>query len=808
MSGSTPRYEKLGAFYLGRRLDAQGDKVLDEDILYDANDLTTHALCVGMTGSGKTGLCISLLEEALLDGVPVIAIDPKGDLGNLLLTFPELSPSDFGPWVDAQSAGRQGTTPEAEASRVAKQWREGLDKWGQDGARIGRLRAAADMAIYTPGSRVGRPLSVLRSLSMPATARGGHDPAMRERISTTVSSLLALANVESDPFTGREHILLSQLLERAWTKGEKLDLASLVQGVMRPGFDRIGVLELDTFYPERERQTLALQLNGLLASPSLSAWLTGEPLDIDRLLWTEGGKPRLSILSIAHLSDSERMFFVTLLLGELVAWMRKQPGTPSLRALLYMDEVFGFLPPVAEPPSKRPLITLLKQARAFGVGLALATQNPIDVDYKALTNCGTWFIGRLQAQRDKDRLLDGLEGAVQTSGQAMDRAALDQALSSLPSRTFMLHNVREEAPVRFRTRWAMSYLCGPLTLPQIARLSTRPDDPGASGPGVAQGTDAEVDPPATTEPAVPSHVPVRYLSALPSTGELVYRPGLLVSAQLHYADKRRGIDVFRDIAALAPLAKLSASKLWQAADVVPDGSLDILEEAEPDIGFEALPAGMLTKAKVKSLQKAAKARLYRDCPLDVPRCAKLKLVAETDETKAQFAGRVAQAGREVRDARLGKLRAKYETKFGRLRERIRKAEAKVETQEGQLRDQSLRTAVSVGTSLLGALFGRRKFSTGAGRAVSGASRVSRERGDVERAKADVAALQDRLRDLEAAFETAAEELTDKFDEDAHPIEVLSLRPRKSDLQVSDVTLVWLPFQRDADGERPAFVADA
>lgn len=806
MRTSKPTYEQLGAFYLGRGVDPESKETLPEDILYDASDLTTHALCVGMTGSGKTGLCVSLLEEALLDGVPVIAIDPKGDLGNLLLTFPDLAADDFAPWIDPQSAARRGTSQKAEASRVSKQWREGLQAWGQDGERIERLRQTADMTIYTPGSRVGRPLSVLRSLSMPQTAAGGHDPDLRERVSTTVSSLLALAGVASDPFTGREHILLSQLLERAWTAGEKLDLGGLVQGVMRPGFARIGVLDLDTFYPERDRQALAMQLNGLLASPSLAAWLAGEPLDIDRLLFTEAGKPRLSILSIAHLSDAERMFFVTLLLGEVIAWMRKQPGTPSLRAIVYMDEVFGFLPPVAEPPSKRPMITLLKQARAFGVGLVLATQNPVDVDYKALTNCGTWFIGRLQAQRDKDRVLDGLQSAVQSSGKAMDRASLSDALSSLPSRTFVLHNVHEDSPVSFRSRWAMSYLAGPLTLPQIATLSPPAGDV-ADAAGAPATAEEEAEAAEQNEPAVPAHVPVRYLAALPTHGTRVYRPALMVTAQLHYADKRRGIDIFRDVVAVAPLVKASPSKLWESLQLQPEGALDVLQSREEDTTFAPLPPGMLTKAKVKSLGKAAKTRLYRDCTLELPRCKSLKLVAEEDETAAQFAGRVAQAAREARDLRLGKLRGKYETKFKRIQERIRKAEAKVSTQEGQLRDQSMRTAVSVGTSLLGALFGRRKLSTGAGRAVTGASRIGRERGDVERAKADVVALQDQLRALEADFEAAVEETTDAMGADAHPIETLSLRPRKSELHVGEVTLLFRPYARDADGETPAFVTE-
>ncbi len=240
-----------------------------------------------------------------------------------------------------------------------------------------------------------------------------------------------------------------------------------------PPFERVGVLDLESFYPAKDRQALAMTLNNLLASPGFAAWTEGEPLDVARLFHTAEGKPRLSILSIAHLDDRERMFFVTLLLGELVAWMRAQPGTQSLRALLYMDEVMGFLPPSAAPPSKAPMLTLLKQARAFGLGVVLATQNPVDLDYKALGNAGTWFLGRLQTERDQARVLDGLEGSDAARGGGFDRAEMGRLLAGLGKRVFLLHSVHEEKPILFGTRWALSYLRGPLTREEIARLQPR-----------------------------------------------------------------------------------------------------------------------------------------------------------------------------------------------------------------------------------------------------------------------------------------------------------------------------------------------
>ena len=464
-------FEKLGAFYLGRVVDPATGAPTDDVLMYDSRDLTTHAVCVGMTGSGKTGLCIDLLEEAAIDGIPAIAIDPKGDLGNLLLAFPELRPADFRPWVDEGEAARAGLDPEAFAALTAATWRKGLADWGQDPARIARYRDAVDLAIFTPGSTAGAPIAVLKSLAAPAADLREDGDFLRERITTTVSGLLALAGIEADPIRSREHVLLSTILERAWSAGRDLGIGDLVRSVGTPPFDRVGVIDLESFYPAKDRAGLMVALNNLLASPGFAAWAEGEPLDVRRLLYTDAGKPRLAVVSIAHLSDAERMFFVTLLLNEVLAWVRGQPGTSSLRAILYMDEVFGFFPPTANPPSKTPMLTLLKQARAFGLGIVLATQNPVDLDYKGLSNAGTWFLGRLQTERDKLRVIDGLEGAAATAGGAFDRGKVDRMLSSLQARTFLMSNAHEQAPVLFQSRWALSYLRGPLTRAQIQTLT-------------------------------------------------------------------------------------------------------------------------------------------------------------------------------------------------------------------------------------------------------------------------------------------------------------------------------------------------
>jgi hypothetical protein len=461
-------FEKLGVFYLGRPWDLATRKPTPGLVLYDSKDLVTHAVCVGMTGSGKTGLCLALLEEAAIDGIPALVIDPKGDLADLMLTFPELRPEDFLPWINEDDARRKGLEPADYARQQAELWRKGLAEWGQDGARIRRLRDAVDIAIYTPGSEAGIPISILKSFAAPPSSIRDDGELFRERIAGTATSLLGLLGIDADPIRSREHILIATILDAAWRAGRDLDLASLIQAIQTPPVARVGVLDLESFYPSKARFELAMGLNNLLAAPGFAAWMQGEALDVGRMLWTPEGKPRIAVCSIAHLGDAERMFFVSLLLNQALAWTRSLSGTASLRAIVYMDEIFGYFPPVANPPSKLPLLTLLKQARAFGVGLVLATQNPVDLDYKGLANTGTWFIGRLQTERDKARVLEGLEGAAAGAGSRFDRGRMEEILAGLGNRIFLMNNVRDDGSEVFESRWAMSYLRGPLTRSQIS----------------------------------------------------------------------------------------------------------------------------------------------------------------------------------------------------------------------------------------------------------------------------------------------------------------------------------------------------
>jgi DNA helicase HerA-like ATPase len=774
-------FEKLGAFYLGRVFDLDKGQPTDALVLYDSRDLTTHAVIVGMTGSGKTGLGIGLLEEAAIDGIPAIAIDPKGDLGNLLLAFPELRPADFQPWLEAGE----------DAAATAETWRKGLAEWGQDGARIARFRGAAEAAIYTPGSTAGRRISVLRSLAAPAPAVRDDDEASRERVGAAVSGLLALLGVEADPLRSREHILLATLVDRAWKEGRDVDLAGLIRDIQKPPVERVGVLDLESFFPEKDRFELAMRLNNLLASPGFAAWLEGDPLDVGGLLHTADGRPRLSILSIAHLSDAERMFFVTLLLGEVVAWMRAQPGTSSLRAIFYMDEVFGYLPPTANPASKTPLLTLLKQARAFGLGVVLATQNPVDLDYKALTNAGTWLVGRLQAERDKARLLDGLEGASAAAGRALDRGKTDKILSALPKRVFLMHDVHEDAPVVMQTRWALSYLRGPLTREQIRTLSK-------AAPAVtAAPAAAAAPPPAAAAPAggkserplLPPDVEEVFVGA-----GTAYRPMLLATARLHHVSAAAGMDAWRTVSLLAELPESGSDLAWNAAE--PLAAEPALASA-PAAGatFAVLPACAGRAASYKSWRKEATSHFQSASPLTLWRCPELNETSRPGESEGDFRARLAHAYREQRDGEKEKLRQRFAPKLAALEEQVRQAESRVEREKSQYTQQTAQAAISVGATVLGALFGRKVASVGnLGRgttAMRAGARAMREREDIGRAQEGVEAKRQRLDDLQAEFDAATKALVSAPDPASLRLEEVRVAPRKGDLSLTRLALAWV-----------------
>jgi hypothetical protein len=812
-------FEKLGVFYLGRLFDPVRKALKADLVLYDSRDLVTHAVCVGMTGSGKTGLCLTVLEEAAIDSIPVLAIDPKGDLPNLLLTFPELRGADFAPWVNPDDARKAGLSIEDYAAQQAKRWQAGLAEWGQDGARIQRLRAAVDFVIYTPGSSAGLPLSVLKSLAAPAPAVLQDDEMFRERVSGMATSLLALVGINVDPVQGREHILLSTILATAWKQGQALNLPALIQQIQNPPVTRIGVLDLDSFFPAKDRFNLAMSFNNLLASPGFTAWLEGEPLDVNALLHTSEGRPRVCIFSIAHLNDSERMFFVALLLNEVLGWMRAQPGTSSLRALVYMDEIAGYFPPVANPPSKAPLLSLLKQARAYGVGLMLATQNPVDLDYKGLANTGTWFLGRMQTERDQARVLDGLEGSA-TSGGSFNRAQMGKLLAGLGNRVFLLHNVHEAAPHVFQVRWAMCYLRGPLTRSQIKVLmderrsalpASRPVQPESATAGSPK-TIHTID--AGSRPLLPPEVLqffVRLEGAQPAGGKLLYQPKVLGCGQVHFSDTKTAVDVDRPIALLADPDPDTATLDWSQAEAVELTESDLEKAPAAEAAYGPVAPAAARAKSYDAWRKSFADALFRGQKLTLFRWASLGVVSRPDESERDFRVRLQQAAREERDRQADKLRQKYAPKIAALEERVRRAGQAVEREAEQASQSRMQTAISFGATVLSAFLGRKKLSAStvgkATTAARGVGRSMKESKDVARAQDTRDALGRQMEDLQNQFQAELEAVEAKFDPVSEALDTVVIKPKKTNVAVGLVALLWVPFFQQADGTaRPAWAS--
>jgi hypothetical protein len=807
-------YEKLGSFYLGRERDAASGKSTDNLTLYDSSDLTTHAIIIGMTGSGKTGLAIDMIEEAAIDKVPVIAIDPKGDLANLLLTFPELRPEDFRPWIDVQAAERAGRSPDAFAAEEAEKWRNGLASWDQAPERIARLRESAEFVIFTPGSSAGVPISVLRSFAAPSAEARSRADRYLEHVQATATGLLALLGIDADPLTSREHILIANLLRNAWDAARDLDLETLILGIQKPPFAKLGVMDIESAFPAADRSKLAMRLNNLLASPGFEAWRDGVPLDARRLFYTDSGKPRVSVISIAHLSDSERMFFVTMLLTNVVEWMRTQPGTASLRALLYMDEVAGYLPPVASPPSKPLFLSLLKQARAFGVGVVLATQNPVDLDYKGISNAGTWLIGRLQTERDKARVMDGLEGAAAGDGGGFDRKATETLISGLDKRVFYLHNVHEDAPTLFETRWAMSYLAGPMTRDQIGKLMHdkreellgAPARGGDAYQGVAGGAPA---PTATAAPAPPtptssggaatSSRPVlpsgveQFFVPIPASANVVYHAAALGAADVTLSSAKYGVNTTRRVVHRAAICDGALPVEWDQAEELKLDPNDLETEPLPGASFAACPT-VVTADGVESWRKLYERWLRNGQAVTLLRSPTFKLVSDPGESEGAFRARLQVRAREERDAGVEELRRKYADRTASLQERLASAEQRVAREQAQAGSAKMDAWVSAGTAVIGMLLGRKRVSVTSasrmGTAIRRAGRSYDQSSDVGRAQESAERVRQQIADLEGELQREIDRLGDAYDAQKEALESVDIRPKRSDIQVHFVGVGW------------------
>lgn len=792
-------FEKLGLFYLGKKVNQDND--MENYFLYESKDLTTHAFCVGMTGSGKTGLCISLLEEAAIDNIPSIIIDPKGDIGNLLLTFPNLSNKDFLPWINLDEANRQNLSAEEFAERQAEIWRKGLAEWEQDGSRIELIRNNVDMTIYTPGSSAGISISILNSFAAPLGKIIEDSDLFNDCIQTITSGLLELLGIKADPIQSREHILISNIISHFWRSGEDLDLAKLIQAIQSPPINQIGVFQIDSFYSANDRLKLAMSFNNLLAAPAFKNWLEGDALDVNQMLYTESGKPRIAIFSIAHLSDAERMFFVTILLNQVLGWMRSQPGTTSLRALLYMDEVFGYLPPIGEPPSKKPILTLLKQARAFGLGVTLATQNPVDIDYKALSNTGTWFIGRLQTQNDINRLIDGLTSVSSIADN--QRKDLFKIISSLNKREFLVKNVHEDQSILIKTRWALSYLRGPLTRDQIKQLMQEKKTHSiksfqetelASLPNDYSNTMPELN----LSPYIRQYyAPINNITN--ANVQVVYIPYLIAGAEIQIFHNTYGISKTQQIAHRIKLSDDMTDISWDQAREFQINTEILSGNKFKKAIFKLLPASIQSISHYNQMDKQYETFLYRNYQLSLLKSDRFNVVSNPDETERDFRIRLDLLAREKRDLEIDRLKRKYATKTRSLETQLLTAQQQIERESDQYKQKQMDIAVTVGSTILGALLGGGRTRTGITRTARSASKIAKEKQDIERAKTKMLKIQSQIDKLNINFEDDARKLSEQYDTMNEPLKQIIIRPKKTDINQKYYGILWIPFSQNERG---------
>ena len=769
-------YEKAGLFYLGKDVDRKTFEPTDVLTLLKNKNFTTHAAIIGMTGSGKTGLGVGIIEEAAIDNIPSIVIDPKGDMGDLCLTDPDFSAEAFTPWV-ADEAKAKGEEPAAYAQKIATMWREGIESWDQDSERVARF-AAVPKTIYTPGSSAGVPINLMGSLDVPPARIMEDADNFGSYLKSTVTGLLALLGIVADPLDSKEYILLAQIIARSWQRGRALGLADLVTAIIQPSFETIGVLPVESFYPQNERFKFATRFNAVIASPNFANWLTGESLDIDALLYDGNGQAKISIFSIAHLNDDERMFFVTLLLNKYIAWMRLQSGSNRLRTLLYMDEIYGFFPPVKNPPSKEPMITLLKQARAYGVGIVLSTQNPVDLDYKGLSNIGTWCIGRLQTTQDIDRVIDGLGGKIDAS---FDKKEIAGLLANLRKRTFFLKSAHLEDIRLFGTRWVMSYLKGPLKKEEIATLMASKKaalsvaNPTSKTPSADDGDYSRL---VDLDESV-----AQYFESDPSE-TYHYTPYLAAEISVGFHNASKGIDLERTFVGQLDLE--GGEHLdWDDLEREIDPFDSLPTKAPADARFRPLPDAVMDDKGLRKTARALRDHLYADERLELYRCRSPRMESEPGESRDAFAVRLQDTLEEAKEAALDKLKERYGKKEERLQTQLSRAQARVEKEQAD----SNSTLIDVGISVLGALFGRRS-ATSIGRAVNKGTRAYKERGQLSRAQERVAEVEEKIADLEIELEEKIDELAEQYALENHPIETFTIKPKKSDISIEHIAIVW------------------
>ncbi|MDM5272623.1 DUF87 domain-containing protein [Sulfurovum sp. zt1-1] len=770
-------YEKLGLFYLGKDVDKETMQATQALTLLKNKNFTTHAAIIGMTGSGKTGLGIGIIEEAALDNIPSIIIDPKGDMGNLCLSDPSFSTNSFEPWV-ADEAHSKNEDVTSYAQATAKQWKEGIESWDQDSERVKKFHDIKK-TIYTPGSSAGVAVNVMNSLTSPSLEVMEQSDTLAAYLKSTVTGLLSFIGMNVDPLESKEYILLAQILSKSWVNQEELSIDRLIGKIISPSFDHIGVLRLEDFYPQEERFTLATKFNTLLASPSFAQWLTGDELDIQKLLYDENGKAKIAIFSISHLNDNERMFFVTLLLNRYIAWMRLQSGTSTLKTILYMDEIFGFFPPTKNPPSKEPMLLLLKQARAFGVGIVLSTQNPVDIDYKGLSNIGTWFIGRLQTTQDIDRVIEGLGGKIDSE---FSKNEIRSILSHLTKRTFFLKSAHLDHIRLFTTRWALSYLKGPLTRVEISLLMQgkklkQNSEKSQALSNETMGQDFE------PYQKVDATIPQYYAPDVTEKNHFV--PSLCAKAKVHFFQDRRSIDEVYEYLLELTLDPKELRIDWTASREIDEDFSVYAHTAPQKAKFGALPKTLLEDKGLKNAASALEEYLYRTKELELFRCISPKLESKAGESRTDFIIRLQDILNESKEQEIEKLQEQYSKKEKMLLDRLARAKERVEKES----EDSQSSMIETGIAILGALFGK-TTPTKIGTAVRKGSKVLKERGEMSRAAERVAEVETALEDLEYELEDKIDLLDGKYRIENYEIERFSIKPRKSDIVIEECAVIW------------------
>ncbi len=784
---STFNYENLKLFYIGKEKINENEYI---PLVYKNKHLTTHAAIIGMTGSGKTGLGISLLEEAAIDNIPSIIIDPKGDMGNLLLTFPDLKGEDFEPWIEEQDAINSSLTISQLAQKTASLWENGITKDFQNKERIAKLKNSADFTIYTPGSTAGVPVSILSSFKAPSFEVLEDTDTLNQLVSSTVSSLLSLVDIKENT-SSKEHILISSIFMSFYSENKDLSLEELISSIVTPPFKKVGIFDLDTFFSSDERLKLALKLNSIIANPSFKTWIEGEALDISNMLYDENGKAKVSIFSISHLNDTQRMFFVSLLLNQMVAWMRRQEGTSSLKALLYMDEVFGYFPPSKNPPSKQPMLTLLKQARSFGIGIILSTQNPVDLDYKGLANIGTWFIGRLQTLQDKEKVIDGLT----TGNSNLNKQELMDMLSNLSKRNFIMKNIHEDSVKVFETRWVLSYLKGPISKDDIKKLMSQKITKALNKPKTTIQEKIPVDTSTITtnsiRPILPNNL-IEYFNYKSQQNSYTLQAFLLASCEINFYNASKNIDLKKQVIEKIYIDETDIDINWDDSEILQD--LNFTKNERVNSSFCNLPAFLQNSNKIKLMQKDFINKIYKNSQLTLYKNNQLKIISKQNETLNEFKIRLKDKLNEKTDLEIEKLQEKYIKEENKLQDKLNRLYIKLEKEKDQASSKTTDTLISIGTSILGAFFGRSAFTktnmTKAANSAKNVSKVLKERKDIEFVEIEIEEINTDISNLKEKLEDEIFNIKTQNDIVNYEIEEVIVKLRRKDIYNVQLSILW------------------